>query len=113
MAKIVGGKFGVTWTPPADMTDVVGFKLYFGIDGTVLDYNSPSFVQVGADKTAFNYPADAPADFQPPLVGEVDNNLYAKITTLDAVGNESDLVGPVTIPFDVTAPPPPLAFQLA
>lgn len=113
MSKIVGGKFGLSWTPPADMTDVAGFVLFFGVDPNALDYNSPSSVQVSADKTAFNYPADAPAGFTPPLVGEVANDLYAKIVTIDSVGNMSDLIGPVTIPFDVTAPPPPVAFQLA
>lgn len=96
MAKII--KKVLTWTPGA-AADIVATKLYWCQDDEVLDYNSPNFT-VDMPATEVTLPTDIP-EF--PLE---EGNFKLGISSIDDVGNESD-IAELAVPFDFAAPDAP------
>lgn len=97
MAKIHEHK--ISWLPSIS-EDVVGYKFYYVPEGENLNYGSPSVTLGNIDNVII--PSQVP-DF--PLV---DGNVTIGLSSLDDVGNESDLVSK-TVPFDLVAPEAPTA----
>lgn len=108
MAKIVGGKFKLAWDASTE-PDVVGYMLFFGATPEIT-YESPSIPITGKDTVEFDS-ANTPEGFVLPVdvAAEV---VYASIAAVDDVGNLSDLLTPMAIPFDATAPAPVTGFHL-
>ena len=93
MAKII--KKVLRWTP-GTAADIVATKVYWCAEAEVLDYNSAS-VQIAMPASQLTLPDDAPAF---PLT---EGNFKVGLSSIDDVGNESDIVE-ITVPFDFTPP---------
>ena len=96
MAKII--KKTLSWTPGA-AADIVATKLYWCSEEEVLTYDSPN-VTIDMPATEITLPEDAP-NF--PLE---EGNFQIGITSVDDVGNESD-IAELAVPFDFAAPDAP------
>lgn len=94
--------YAITWTASSS-PDVVGYKVYYVPEGEELNYGSPS-ITVG-NVASVTIPADAP-EF--PLV---DGVYTIGLTSVDDVGNESDMISK-TVPFDLVAPEAPTALDV-
>jgi len=95
----------LSWTNPADMSDVKNIRVRFSetpFTGTAADYALP-YAEVGLVTSVALPLPNTPA---------FNGNINIGISTVDAVGNESDM-DIVTAPFDTVAPPPVTGAKLA
>ena len=95
MSKVA--KYQISWTK-STATDVVGYKVYYTPDTEVLDYGSPSVTLGDVDLVVI--PDEVP-EF--PLI---DGTYKIGLSSMDDVGNESDIIEK-TVPFDLVAPDAP------
>ena len=100
MAKVK--QYQITWTK-SESIDVVGYKIYYVPEGEELNYGSPN-VTVG-DVDSVLIPVDVP-EF--PLV---DGSYTIGLSSIDDVGNESDIITK-TVPFDLVAPAAPSGLEV-
>ena len=97
MAKIIGKR--IRWTP-ATTPDIVAHRIYVSEEPNVPDYSS-----VHIEKLMPETECIAPGDF-PAGTFATDANYYIGISSVDDVGNESDITV-ISAPFDFVAPGAP------
>lgn len=100
MAKIVSKNLKL---PVSSSVDVVDYKMYVEESPTPLTYNSPS-LSLGNSPVAGMIEADL-SSFPSTFPNDADYNLG--FTSVDDIGNESDIVEALNVPFDFVAPSPP------
>lgn len=100
MAKIVSKNLTL---PESNSADVVDYKMYVEESPTALTYDSPS-VSLGNDVVDGNIEKDL-SEYVSMFPNDANYNLG--FTSVDDIGNESDMVEALNIPFDFVAPNPP------
>ena len=100
MAKIVPKNLSL---PESNSVDVVNYKMYVEESPTQLTYNSPS-VSLGNVVVNGNIEKDL-SEYSTMFPNDIEYNLG--FTSVDDIGNESDMVEALNIPFDFVAPNPP------
>ena len=85
--------------PASDSPDVVGYKLYYALEGMGLNYDSP-FINLG------NVIEVNLGGF-PDLAG-LDGVYDLGVVAIDDAGNESDMSMAVSVPLDFSAPAAPV-----
>lgn len=95
-------EYSITWTKSAS-TDVVGYKIYYVPEEEELNYGSPN-VLVGDVDTVL-IPTDVPGF---PLI---DGSYQIGLSSVDDVGNESDIISKI-VPFDLVAPDAPTNLEV-
>lgn len=89
--------------PVSSSVDVVDYKMYVEESPTSLTYNSQN-VSLGNDPVDGHIESDL-ASFPSMFPNDADYNLG--FTSVDDIGNESDMVEALNVPFDFVAPSPP------
>lgn len=100
MAKIIEKNLRL---PVSSSVDVIDYKMYVEESPTELSYNSPS-VSLGNDPVG-GYIEKNLADFINMFPNDTNYNLG--FTSVDDIGNESDMVTALEVPLDFVAPSPP------
>jgi len=100
MAKIVSKNLKL---PVSSSVDVVNYKMYVEESPESLTYNSPS-VELGNNPVSGYIEADL-STFNVMFPNDANYNLG--FTSVDDIGNESDIVEALNVPFDFVAPSPP------
>ena len=100
MAKIVSKNLTL---PQSNSADVVDYKMYIEEAPTALTYDSPS-VSLGNDVVDGNIEKDL-SEYVSMFPNDAEYNLG--FTSVDDIGNESDMVEALNVPFDFVAPNPP------
>jgi len=100
MAKIVSKNLKL---PVSSSVDVVDYKMYVEESPDPLTYNSPN-VSLGNSPVNGNIEADL-ATYTSLFPNDADYNLG--FSSVDDIGNESDMVTSLNVPFDFVAPSPP------
>ena len=100
MAKIVSKNLKL---PVSSSVDVVDYKMYVEESPNTLSYSSPS-VSLG------NSPVDGMIEADLAAMNSLfpnDVNYNLGFTSVDDIGNESDMVTALDVPLDFVAPSPP------
>jgi hypothetical protein len=99
MAKIIKKK--VSWNP-SSATDVVSYRLYWSTESSGAPDYSSDYKEVDSSVTQVIIPDETPTF---PIA--IEDNYILGVSSVDDVGNESDIAMAAAVPFDFNAPDAP------